>query len=365
MHKHNPPVNRAAVPVLVGLCLLFVMLLAGRFIFVDRESSSSNELNLDLSSSAASSTSSSLTYVHKNVRRRVGTYQGIEAAFKNLGILPTDLIKFPGSCANSSTDRIGGRGPEAVRTLVLDEIFDGVSPFEDFPSEAVRPLLKKRMRLRGWGSNNSVFERLIREVRPHLIIEVGSFLGASAINMALKAQELGLDPVTILCLDDFRGWPGFRNSFRQIKHVNGDAVLLQYFMKNVVEAGQEKVILPLPFSTAHSLKALCDWGVQADLVEVDAGHDFHSAWLDINLAYRLLRPGGVMFGHDYFSKADNSGVRRAITLFATLRGMWVEPDGEHWILRQGPAAPGMAAVQGASVSATEPDVTKEEEDNEN
>lgn len=109
-------------------------------------------------------------------------------------------------------------------------------------------------------------------------------------------------------------------------------------MSNVAAAGADATarVLPLPFSTASALAALCHWGVYADLIEVDAGHDFHSAWADINLAWAVLRPGGVMFGHDYFTAADDRGVRRAVTLFARVKGLTVRPHGQHWVLSPKP-----------------------------
>lgn len=94
--------------------------------------------------------------------------------------------------------------------------------------------------------------------------------------------------------------------------------------------------MPMPFSTGSALAALCEWGVYGDLIEVDAGHDFHSAWADINMAYAVLRPGGVLFGHDYFTAADERGVRRAVNLFARLKGLKVSANGEHWVLEPKP-----------------------------
>ncbi|KAL6004321.1 hypothetical protein ACLOJK_004870 [Asimina triloba] len=219
---------------------------------------------------------------------------------------------------------------QRVRQLILDEVYDGSSPFESFPPSHVSPLLRSQ-RIKGWGSTGAVFERLIRKVRPRTIIEIGSFLGASAIHMAQLTRRMDLQ-TQIICLDDFRGWPGFRAKFRDLRMLNGDVMLMYQFMQNVAHVNATDAVLHVPHSTASALMKLCEWGVYADLIEVDAGHDFHSAWTDINRAFAILSPGGVMFGHDYFTAADNRGVRRAVNLFARLKGLKVETDGQHWVL---------------------------------
>lgn len=101
------------------------------------------------------------------------------------------------------------------------------------------------------------------------------------------------------------------------------------FLHLHVQANASDSISFVPFSASTALIGLCEWGVYGDLVEIDGAHDFHSAWVDINNAYKVLRrPGGVMFGHDY--KWD--GVRKAVHIFAKLNGFQVRIDGEHWIL---------------------------------
>ena len=119
----------------------------------------------------------------------------------------------------------------------------------------------------------------------------------------------------------------------KFQQVHGDVKLLYQFLQNVQTMNLTESILPIPFSTSAAMAALCEWGVYADLIEVDAAHDFHSAWADINTGHAILRPGGVMFGHDYFTNVDNRGVARAVDLFAKVKGLRVEPDGQHWILR--------------------------------
>lgn len=219
---------------------------------------------------------------------------------------------------------------ELVRQTILQRVYNGSSPFEGFPPAHVSSLLR-RQRIKGWGSTGAVFEHLIQKVKPRTIIEVGTFLGASAIHMAGLTRELGLD-TQILCIDDFRGWPGFKDRFKDIQMINGEVLLMYQFMQNLVSKNASEAVIPVPFSSASALDMLCELGVYGDLIEVDAGHDFLSAWSDINRAYRVLRPGGVIFGHDYLTSKDDRGVRRAVNLFARIHGLKIKLDGQHWVI---------------------------------
>ncbi|KAL3536662.1 hypothetical protein ACH5RR_000028 [Cinchona calisaya] len=221
--------------------------------------------------------------------------------------------------------------PKLVRRTILDRVFNGTSPYDNFPPPHISHVLRPN-KISGWGSTGAVFEHLIRKVKPKTIIEVGTFLGASALHMVKLTRQLGLPDTQILCVDDFRGWPGFQDRFKDIKTVNGDVMLMYQFMQNVVQAGATETVMMVPFSTEAALEKLCTWGIYGDLIEVDAAHDFHSAWSDINRAYKILNPGGVLFGHDYFSAVDNRGVRRAVNLFARLHHFRVQVHGQHWLL---------------------------------
>ncbi|XP_004308283.1 PREDICTED: uncharacterized protein LOC101310269 [Fragaria vesca subsp. vesca] len=242
-----------------------------------------------------------------------------------LANLPTQLDHFrlTTHCANPVP-------PQLVRQTLLDLVFNSTSPFVNFPPPHVKSLLRAK-RVKGLGLNGAVFEHLIEEVKPRTIIEVGTFLGASAIHMVDLTRKLGLQ-TQILCVDDFRAWPGFRDRFKDIKMINGDVLLMYQFMQNIVSANATESVLPIPFSTGSVLDKLCEWGIFGDLIEVDAGYDFNSAWSDINRAYRILKPGGVLFGHDYFTAEDDRGVRRAVALFARVYGLKIKLQRQHWVI---------------------------------
>jgi hypothetical protein len=68
--------------------------------------------------------------------------------------------------------------------------------------------------IQGWNSTKGLFAELIERVRPATIIEVGTWLGASAIHMAGLCRSLGL-PHRQLFVDDLVGELEHRLSIRR------------------------------------------------------------------------------------------------------------------------------------------------------
>lgn len=220
--------------------------------------------------------------------------------------------------------------PEFVRQTIIDRVYNGTSPYEDFiPQKVASPLLP--IKINGRGSYGMIYQSLIQDVRPRTIIKFRSSLVVSATNMANLTSQLGLK-TQILCLDEFHSWPVFRDLFEDIAMPNGGILLLNQFIENVITQNATESIMPVPLSANLTSEKLCEWGIYGDLIEVNGGHDFHSAWSDINKAYKLLRPGGVLFGHNYFSSYYDKGVRQAVRLFARVNKFRVKTDGHHWII---------------------------------
>ena len=80
---------------------------------------------------------------------------------------------------------------------VLAEI--GLSnPYRDFDARDIAPDVQ------GWGSEHPWFATLIQMTKPDQIIEVGTWKGASAINMARRALQVNPN-VCVLCVDIWLG----------------------------------------------------------------------------------------------------------------------------------------------------------------
>lgn len=215
----------------------------------------------------------------------------------------------------------------AAHAQIIDAFF-GTSPYAGYEGPPGTP------RPDGWGHESPVFERLIDEVRPALVVEVGTWLGASAIRMAdlLAARDL---PATVVCVDTWLGSPiHWREApYRRVLDLSHGYPRLYYaFLANVIAAGHHDRIVPLPQPTDNAARLLAHLGLRPDLIYIDADHEATSVYSDLTNYWPLLAPGGVVFGDDFI--ADWPGVVRAVEMFASKLGQKPEIDGIKWILRK-------------------------------
>lgn len=195
--------------------------------------------------------------------------------------------------------------------------------------------------LQGWASTDPIFEHAIQTLRPHLIIEVGTWKGASAIHMANLCRDLRLD-TKILCIDTWLGSPEhllprpdrhhWRTSLR-IRH--GFPQLYLTFLANVIRHGHTDRILPLPQPSENAAELLRQLGVQADIVYVDAAHEYAPAKRDYDAFWPLVSKRGAMICDDYVG--EFAGVMRAADEFAEEVGKPLLTSGIKCILDKGGA----------------------------
>lgn len=187
----------------------------------------------------------------------------------------------------------------------------------------------------GWNSDGYIFADVIDKVRPTVIVEVGTWKGRSAIHMAnlTRAREM---PTVIYCVDCWLPPIGVGLGEFPQTHIpeRWDApTFYQQFLFNVKHAGADDRIIPVRGLTVPIAACLGAWGVQADMIYVDASHDELSVLQDLNAYWPLLRPGGVMFGDDYSS---HEGVRWAVNRFSAQvsRAISEMPaaEGTQWVL---------------------------------
>lgn len=181
--------------------------------------------------------------------------------------------------------------------------------------------------LQGWNSKHQLFEKMFRAVRPSTVIEVGVWKGASVIHMADLAKQLDL-PCRIIAIDTWLGssehW--LSDEMRaDLKLRNGYPTLFETFLVNVRNAGFEDIIEPLPVPATTAAEILSARGVAADIIHIDAGHEYEDVWADLTSYAPLLTERGVIIGDDYTRSYE--GVRRAFNRFCRRNGMTLQKIG--------------------------------------
>jgi hypothetical protein len=184
--------------------------------------------------------------------------------------------------------------------------------------------------LNGWHGNHNIFGELIREINPHKIIEVGAWHGQSTINMAKVLKEDNRD-CHITTVDTWLGaleFIGSDSGDRNLRYKNGYPQVYYQFLSNVIHNEVQDYITPLPTTSLIAARWFKKEGITADLIYIDASHDYEDVRSDLEAYWPLLNEGGIIFGDDY-NENQWPGVVGAVdeffafTTIETIDGFWV------------------------------------------
>lgn len=200
------------------------------------------------------------------------------------------------------------------------------------------PIGDYELKLWGWSSAHPIFEELFKQLKPRRVIEVGTWLGGSALHMAELAKSLAIEDFELICVDTWLGadehWLR-QDWFETLAVRNGYPTLYFQFLANVILKGHQDVVTPLPTTAESAFHILRHHGIVADAVYVDAGHRYKDVKADMENYWQLVRPGGVLFGDDFI--IGFPGVVRAVDEFADTRDLRLQRSGEKWLIQK-PAA---------------------------
>ena len=189
--------------------------------------------------------------------------------------------------------------------------------------------------LQGWGANHRLFHILIEEVRPRVVVEVGSWKGRSAIRMAkiLKRKHI---PGVILCVDT---WLGSFEHFTgiaeprdeaKLERRNGYPILFYQLLANILHAGYQEYIIPIALPSSIAAQLLEVNMIAPDIVYIDGSHAEEDVQIDIRKYWSLLQKDGILFGDDYFSQFP--GVVKAVDRFTAKNQLNLFIDNGKWII---------------------------------
>jgi len=219
-----------------------------------------------------------------------------------------------------STIKSNNPSSKVMEVLYSENIWEGFQP--SFPKEKIE----------GWNGKHPIFEELIMEKRPQVVIDVGVWKGLSTTTLAQSLKKHGIDGC-VISIDTFLGSPEHWDHNRDLfKRRHGYPDLYEQFMANVFHAELSDYVIPMPQLSHVAPRLLKKYGIQASLIHVDAAHEYEEVLRDAIAYWDILEPGGIMVGDDYHPTWP--GVVRAADEFAKKVRRELQIQSPKWILRK-------------------------------
>lgn len=207
-----------------------------------------------------------------------------------------------------------------TRNKLIQQLWHGNEPFAGFDQSSTQPDKQ------GWKSTHRYLRDSVKEVRPRIIIEIGVWKGGSTITLASALREFGLDGV-VIAIDTWLGssehWLG-QDLFGSLNVTCGYPTLQRTFMANILDESLQDYVVPFPIDSLNAQVVAQKLKWQAQVIHIDAGHDFASVSNDINGWWKILQPGGILIGDDYRPEGRWQGVQEAFDAFVAAEGLILE-----------------------------------------
>lgn len=173
----------------------------------------------------------------------------------------------------------------------------------------------------GWYMNGSQMRELIKKKNVKIVIEVGSWLGASTRHIASVLPKGG----KVYAVDHWKG---------SVEHQEGQDAwsphlphLYEQFLSNVIHAKLTNKIIPVKMDSLEAAWHLRH--IVPDLIYIDAGHETDDVYADLNAWYPFVQGRGILCGDDWTWQS----VRLAVEIFARERNLKINASGNFWRLK--------------------------------
>lgn len=169
----------------------------------------------------------------------------------------------------------------------------------------------------GWYNNHAPLEMLITRLQPKTVIEVGSWMGLSTMDIAQMLPAGGI----VYAVDTWEGSPNETHDPTILES------LYDQFLSNMIHSNLTHKVIPI---RADSLQAASQLDILADLIYLDATHTYEACYADLQAWYPHLKQGGILCGDDL--RWGDCGIERAVHQFAKEKSLIVHDNGWFWWL---------------------------------
>jgi predicted O-methyltransferase YrrM len=143
----------------------------------------------------------------------------------------------------------------------------------------------------GWFHHGPTILELVEQHQPTVCVELGTWLGASAIPVARAIRRWG---GTLTCVDT---WAGDLSGHPQVPQ---PPWMLVACARNILDAGVGANVRLIPATTGEAAQW---WTAPIEYLYVDAAHSYEAVRADLRAWAPKMRPGGLLLGDDYGNRA--------------------------------------------------------------
>jgi predicted O-methyltransferase YrrM len=140
----------------------------------------------------------------------------------------------------------------------------------------------------GWFHHGAQILALVDQHRPRVCVELGTWLGASAIPVARLIRRWG---GTLTCVDTWAG-----DVHEPSQPAATPPWMLLSCARNMIEAGVGATVRLIPATTREVAQS---WTDPIDYLYIDADHAYESVAADLRAWAPFVKPGGLILGDDY------------------------------------------------------------------
>lgn len=190
--------------------------------------------------------------------------------------------------------------------------------------------------LRGWTDPSAIFAQVGQSFRPRNYLEVGSWLGLSAIRAARTMPELE----TIACVDTWLGaaehWTDTgRPDHDMFRDEAGQPRLYETFLRNILDADLAHQVVPVRLPSTIAAEVMEHHRIGWDVIYIDGSHSYRDVLNDLYAWWPRCQR--VMIGDDWsdprFGVAD--AVVRFLAARETARPADLRVSGNFWMIIRG------------------------------
>lgn len=136
------------------------------------------------------------------------------------------------------------------------------------------------------------------------ILEFGSYMGASTVAIGHSILGRGIELYCVDTWHDYQGQGFFDHAL--VGTTATDYDVFSIFQTNTNFLGEQLRVLK---GTTKQFSTFLPTA-HFELIFIDAAHDYENVKQDVHIAFRAIKPGGIICGHDYHS--DGVGVVQAV-----------------------------------------------------